>query len=77
MELLSNFYKLESVSFSYHATAPQDEALKLTRQKIPSAAALQLKSLAFDDFGLQNDETLQVRHSVFKFVSVNLFLFWM
>ena len=45
---------------SYHATAPADEALKLIRQKIPSAAALQLKSLAFDDFGLLDDETLQV-----------------
>ena len=49
-----------SFLISYHATAPADEALKLTRQKIPSAAALQLKSLAFDDFGLLNDETLQV-----------------
>ena len=50
-----------SCTFSYHATAPTDEALKLTRQKIPSAAAMQLKSLSFDDFGLQNDETLQVK----------------
>ena len=74
MELLSNFYKLKSISFSYHATAPQDEALKLTRQKIPSAAALQLKSLAFDDFGLQNDETLQVRQFVLYGMSIQSFI---
>lgn len=37
-----------------------EEAQKLARQKIPSAAALQLHSFTFDDFGLGNDEMLQV-----------------
>ena len=46
---------------SYHATAALEEAQKLARQKIPSAAALQLHSFTFDDFGLENDEMLQVR----------------
>ena len=66
---LSNLISKLLYNSSYHATAPADEALKLTRQKIPSAAALQLKSLSFDDFGLQNDETLQVKcnwYSVFS-----------
>lgn len=45
---------------SYHATAAYEEAQKLARQKIPSAAALQLHSFTFDDFGLENDEMLQV-----------------
>ena len=45
---------------SYHATAALEEAQKLARQKIPSAAALQLHSFSFDDFGLENDEMLQV-----------------
>ena len=49
------------ISFSYHATAALEEAQKLARQKIPSAAALQLHSFTFDDFGLENDEMLQVR----------------
>ncbi len=48
-------------TFSYHATAPLEEACKLARQKIPSAAALQLYSFTFDDFGLKDCETLQVR----------------
>ena len=66
-KLIIDFYPISNLiskliyNSSYHATAPADEALKLTRQKIPSAAALQLKSLSFDDFGLQNDETLQVK----------------
>ena len=47
--------------FSYHATAALEEAQKLARQKIPSAAALQLHSFTFDDFGLENDEMLQVK----------------
>ena len=48
--------------FSYHATAALEEAQKLARQKIPSAAALQLHSFTFDDFGLENDEMLQVKN---------------
>ena len=48
---------------SYHATAALEEAQKLARQKIPSAAALQLHSFSFDDFGLENDEMLQVSFS--------------
>ena len=42
-----------------------EEAQKLARQKIPSAAALQLHSFSFDDFGLENDEMLQVMIRVF------------
>ena len=45
---------------SYHATAPLDEAVKLARQKIPSAQALKLHSFAFDDFALNDMETVQV-----------------
>ena len=51
------------IFFSYHATAALEEAQKLARQKIPSAAALQLHSFSFDDFGLENDEMLQVSFS--------------
>ena len=47
---------------SYHATAALEEAQKLARSKIPSAAALQLHSFTYDDFGLENDEMLQVSH---------------
>ncbi|CAB4064484.1 PDE11 [Lepeophtheirus salmonis] len=43
---------------SYHATAPVEEAIKLSRQKVPSAAALSLHSFSFNYFGLENDETL-------------------
>ena len=50
-------------AYSYHATAPLEEALRLARQKIPSAAALQLHSLSFDYFGLSHDETLLVSSS--------------
>lgn len=45
---------------SYHAAAPLEDAVRLARQKIPSAAALKLHSFSFDDFGLSDDETLQV-----------------
>ena len=51
--------------YSYHATAALEEAQKLARQKIPSAAALQLHSFTFDDFGLENDEMLQVTKKSF------------
>ena len=50
---------------SYHAAAPIEEASKLKRQKIPSAVALQLQSLSFDDFGLNDDETLQAALRMF------------
>jgi len=50
---------------SYHATAALEEAQKLARQKIPSAAALQLHSFTFDDFGLENDEMLQAALRMF------------
>jgi len=50
---------------SYHATAALEEAQKLARLKIPSAAALQLHSFIFDDFGLENDEMLQVKKLLF------------
>ena len=61
---------------SYHATAPLEEAVKLSRyshstcplwgvsylcrQKVPSASALQLHSFQFDDFGLEDGDTLKV-----------------
>jgi len=44
---------------SYHATAPLEEAVKLSRQKVPSAGALQLRSFQFDDFGLKDGDTLK------------------
>jgi len=44
---------------SYHATAPLEEAVKLSRQKIPSAASLQLHSFQFDDFSLEDGDTLK------------------
>ena len=46
---------------SYHAAAPLEDGVKLARQKIPSAKALQLNSFSFDDFSLGDGETLQVR----------------
>ena len=45
---------------SYHATAALEDAVKLSRKKIPSAAALKLHSFSFDDFSLSDEETLQV-----------------
>lgn len=45
---------------SYHATAALEDAVKLSRRKIPSAAALKLHSFSFDDFSLNDEETLQV-----------------
>ena len=57
--------------FSYHATAALEEAQKLARQKIPSAAALQLHSFTFDDFGLENDEMLQVKNKTKKSFAVH------
>jgi len=44
---------------SYHATAPLEEAVKLSRQKVPSAGSLQLRSFQFDDFGLRDGDTLK------------------
>jgi len=44
---------------SYHAIAPLDEAVKLSRQKVPSAASLQLHSFQFDDFSLEDGDTLK------------------
>ena len=61
---------------SYHAIAPLDEAVKLSRyispvtvflsvminlrQKVPSAATLQLHSFQFDDFSLKDTDMLKV-----------------
>ena len=59
----SHFF--HDLCYSYHATAALEEAQKLARQKIPSAAALQLHSFTFDDFGLENDEMLQVTKKSF------------
>ena len=46
---------------SYHATSPLEDAVKLARQKIPSASSLGLNSFSFDDFALDDNATLQVR----------------
>ena len=45
---------------SYHATAALEDAVKLSRKKIPSAAALKLHSFSYDDFSLSDEDTLQV-----------------
>ena len=66
-----NLFIYFSKYFSYHATAALEEAQKLARQKIPSAAALQLHSFTFDDFGLENDEMLQVKNKTKKSFAVH------
>ena len=63
--LINSFICFCDLCYSYHATAALEEAQKLARQKIPSAAALQLHSFTFDDFGLENDEMLQVTKKSF------------
>lgn len=50
---------------SYHATAPLEDGIRLARQKIPSAKALQLNSFSFDDFSLGDGETLQAALRMF------------
>jgi len=50
---------------SYHAIAPLDEAIKLSRQKVPSAATLQLHSFQFDDFSLQDSDMLKASLRMF------------
>ena len=49
---------------NYHATSPLEDAIKLARMKIPSAAALQLHSFSFDDSTLDDTETLQVGRTI-------------
>ena len=49
---------------SFHAIAPLDEAVKLSRQRVPSAASLQLHSFQFDDFSLEDTDTLKVNRTV-------------
>eukprot|EP00095_Tigriopus_kingsejongensis_P009245 maker-scaffold495_size155559-snap-gene-0.38 protein:Tk09245 transcript:maker-scaffold495_size155559-snap-gene-0.38-mRNA-1 annotation:"dual 3 -cyclic-amp and -gmp" len=44
---------------SYHAAAPLEDGIRLARQKIPSTAALGLSSFRFDDFSLEDNQTLQ------------------
>ncbi|CRK99879.1 CLUMA_CG013180, isoform A [Clunio marinus] len=44
---------------SYHASASTDDALRLTRLKIPSSAYFQLHDFAFDDITLDDDGTLK------------------
>jgi dual 3',5'-cyclic-AMP and -GMP phosphodiesterase 11 len=46
---------------SYHATAPLEEAARLARQKVPSAGSLRLHHFAFNDFALNDNDTLKVR----------------
>lgn len=55
---------------SYHATAPLEEAIQLARQKIPSTAALKLTSFSFDDFSLEDKETLQVQQNQFYYFTI-------
>jgi len=50
---------------SYHAIAPLDEAIKLSRQKVPSAATLQLHSFQFDDFSLKDTDMLKASMRMF------------
>jgi len=50
---------------SYHAIAPLDEAIKLSRQKVPSAATLQLHSFQFDDFSLKDTDMLKASLRMF------------
>ncbi|TRY74606.1 hypothetical protein TCAL_00771, partial [Tigriopus californicus] len=50
---------------SYHASAPLEDGIRLARQKIPSTAALKLNSFSFDDFSLEDDETLQAALRMF------------
>ena len=57
-------YKVLLDVLSYHATAPLDEAVELSRKKIPSAAVLHLQSFQFDDFSLEDGETLKVSRLV-------------
>lgn len=49
---------------SYHATAPLEDGVKLSKQTIPSTQALQLNSFVFDDFGLDDKKTLQVLYHI-------------
>lgn len=66
-----------TLDFSYHASAPLEEASLLARQKIPSAAALKLYTFNFDDFALDDSETLQVRKDCFTSIDCDyLFKFW-
>lgn len=57
---------------SYHAAAPIDDAIKLASKVISSAAAIRLQSFSFDDFGLDDDATLQVgrKRKTHSFISV-------
>jgi len=50
---------------SYHATAPLEEAVKLSRQRIPSSSALHLQSFQFDDFSLEDSDTLKAALRMF------------
>ncbi|KAK2720014.1 dual 3',5'-cyclic-AMP and -GMP phosphodiesterase 11-like [Artemia franciscana] len=44
---------------SYHATASSEDATKLSSLSVPSAQAYRLYDLKFNDFGLEDPETLQ------------------
>jgi len=55
---------------SYHAISPLEEAVKLSRQKIPSASALHLQSFQFDDFSLEPPDTLKA--SLRMFIDLDL-----
>ncbi|CAG0883666.1 unnamed protein product [Cyprideis torosa] len=45
---------------SYHATAPQEDVLKLMqRAKVPSGQFFRLHDFKFDDYGLYEDDTLK------------------
>ncbi|XP_046813368.1 cGMP-specific 3',5'-cyclic phosphodiesterase isoform X2 [Vespa crabro] len=51
---------------SYHATANNDDALKLTSDSIPSAEKFNLYSFTFTDFDLTDDDTCRATIRMFK-----------
>lgn len=55
---------------SYHATAPVEEAEKVSKEVIPSAAALRLSDFSFSDFSL--DEDTMVKATLRMFLDLDL-----
>ena len=51
---------------SYHATASNDDALRLTSETIPSADKYNLYSFTFIDFDLNDDDTCRATVRMFK-----------
>ncbi|CAG2123609.1 unnamed protein product, partial [Medioppia subpectinata] len=55
---------------SYHASAQEEEAIKVSRMLIPSTTALHLTSLRFNDFSL--DEDMMIRGCIRMFLDLDL-----